>query len=267
VAIVHGYTAEDKKVRLFEAHDRRAIRYASAVVVVSEGGREQVVAAGVDPKRIHLVPNGIDVDAVRAAAMAGRAALRQEWGLTPGHVALLALGRLSPEKGHKVLLEALRLLSATEFPNLRVLLVGDGPVRPALELFAEGDPRVRFCGWRTDPHACLGAADVFVLPSLREGLPLAVLEALAVGLPVVASSVGGVPTALDGAPTAHLVPPGDASALAAALRPLVLHPAPSTGSGPSAPPAPPGPAVRSRIGTERQAAALLDVYRSLHAGA
>lgn len=258
VAIVHGYTAEDRKVRLFEALDRRAIRHASAVVVVSEGGREQVVAAGVEPARVHLIPNGIDVDAVRTAANEGRARLRAEWGLGPEHIALLALGRLSPEKGHRHLLEAVRRLPASELPHLSVLLVGDGPERAALEALAQGDPRVRFLGWRTDPHACLGAADLFVLPSLREGLPLALLEALAVGLPVVATAVGGVPDALQQGALGTLVPPGDAAALGAALRASLLAPARGELTC--------GPAVRATIGVERQSNALRSLYRTLGGG-
>ena len=258
VAVVHGYTAENKKVRLFEALDRRAIRHAHAVVVVSEAGRAQVTAAGVNPARVHLVANGVDVEAVRAAAQAGRTALRHEWGLGTEHVALLALGRLSPEKGHRVLLEALRTLTPTEFPTVRVLLVGDGAERASLEALCKDDPRVRFLGWRSDPHACLGAADLFVQPSLREGLPISLLEAMAVGLPIVATAVGGVPEALEHGDAGLLVPPADAPALAAALREALARPAQDLHHGAAA-----AEEARARYDVERQAAALLDLYRSV----
>jgi glycosyltransferase involved in cell wall biosynthesis len=258
VAIVHGYTAENSKVRLFEALDRRAIRHAHAVVVVSEAGRQQVLASGTNPARVHLIENGVDVDAVRAAAQAGRVALRAEWGVGTEHVVLLALGRLSSEKGHRVLLDALRSLPAVEFPNLRVMLVGDGAERAALAAQAHDDPRLRFLGWRTDPHACLGAADLFVQPSLREGLPISLLEAMAVGLPIAATAVGGVPEALDHGDCGLLVPPGDSRALAAALRQLLAVPAEDQRHAGAA-----AQAARTRYGVERQSAALLDLYRSV----
>lgn len=261
VAVVHGYTAENKKVRLFEALDRRAIRHAAAVVVVSEAGREQVQAAGVTPARVRLVPNGIDVDAVRAEAGTARAALRAEWGLADGDLALLTLGRLSPEKGQRVLLEALALVPASAAARVRLLVVGDGAERAALETLAQTtstDGRVRFLGWRTDPHRCLGAADLFVLPSLREGLPLALLEAMAVGLPIVATAVGGVPEALDHGEAGLLVPPGDATALAVALRTLGTDAAQRRRMGQAA-----ESRARTAYGAAAQAAALLAVYRSV----
>jgi len=137
-------------------------------------------------------------------------------GLDPDDLAVLALGRLSPEKGQDVLLEAFSRLPADEHRHL--LLAGDGALRPVLERRAAAlGERVRLLGWRDDPWALLGAADVFVLPSRREGLPIALLEALAVGLPVVATHVGAVGEVLAGGACGHLVEPDDAAALAAAL--------------------------------------------------
>ena len=129
---------------------------------------------------------------------------------------VLALGRLSPEKGHATLVDAFQHAA---LPNCRLVLVGDGPCEADLRAAAAplGEGRVVFAGWRDDPWACLGAADVFVLPSLREGLPLAVLEALAAGVPVVASAVGGVPGALGHGTCGLLVPPSDVLALSRAL--------------------------------------------------
>jgi glycosyltransferase involved in cell wall biosynthesis len=261
VAVVHGYTAENKKIRLFEALDRRAIRYASAVVTVSEAGREQVLAAGVPAARVHLVPNGIDVDAVRAEAGRARAALRAEWGLADGDLAVLTLGRLSPEKGQRVLLEAFARLKPEEAARARLFVVGDGAERAALETLAQStgaDGRVTFLGWRTDPHRCLGAADLFVLPSLREGLPLALLEAMAVGLPIVATAVGGVPEALDHGEAGLLVPPSDPTALAEALRTLAAGETQRRRLGQAA-----EARVRAAYGAAAQAEALSTIYRAV----
>lgn len=263
VAVVHGYTGENLKVRLFERLDRRGLRRAAAVVVVAEEGREQALRAGVPAERVHLIRNGIDVDRVRAAAREGRARVRGALGLAPEHVALLALGRLSPEKGQRLLLEAWRQLPrhgvpATLASRLRLVLVGDGAERAGLEALAQGDARVLFAGWRADPHACLGAADVFALPSLREGLPLALLEAMAVGLPIVATSVGGVPEALEHGRVGAVVAPGDVPGLAAALADALVASAGGRGEVQAA-----VERVRERFGSAAQAEALAALYRAV----
>jgi glycosyltransferase involved in cell wall biosynthesis len=255
VAVVHGYTGEDLKVRLFEALDRRGLKHADLVVAVSEATAEVARRAGVPGARIARVENGVDVEAVREAALSGRRGARGALGASDDDLVLLCLGRLSPEKGQRVLLEALRDVRLAGAAHLVVALVGDGPERPALEALARGDARVRFLGWRDDPHRWLGAADLFVLPSLSEGLPVALLEALAVGLPCVATSVGGVPAALEGA--GLLVPPGVAHDMAAALAPLLASPAERTRLAALA------RARAARFGADRQASALADLYRTV----
>jgi glycosyltransferase involved in cell wall biosynthesis len=254
-AVVHGYTAENLKVRVFEALDRRTLRSADAVVAVSEASRDALVASGVPAGRIRVVENAVDAARVRAEAAGGREAVRAEWGVGARDLVVLALGRLSPEKGHRVLLDAFLALPPG---SARLVLVGDGAERGALEARAPKDGRVRFAGWRTDAARCLGAADVFALPSLREGLPLAMLEAMAAGLPVVASRVGGVPGALAEGACGLLVPPGDAGALAEALARLLGDPALCRRLGEAG-----AARVRERHGAEGQAAALEAVYRSI----
>jgi glycosyltransferase involved in cell wall biosynthesis len=263
-AIVHGYTAEDRKVRVFEAIDRRLLRHVTAVVAVSAATRDAIVTSGVPADRVHLVENGIDIDATAAAAKAGRARLRAEWGVGPGQTLVISIGRLSPEKGHAVLLDAFAPIAATAAGQAVLVLVGDGAgaddLRRQAAALAAGS--VRFVGWRVDPWACLGAADVFALPSLREGLPLAVLEAMAARVPVVASAVGGVPDALDEGRCGALVPPGDPAALTQALAGLVGDAAARFRLAEAA-----VVRVRERFGINGQAAALEDLWQSLHRGA
>lgn len=258
-AVVHGYTAEDRKVAFFEAVDRRLLRRAAAVVAVSAATRDALLASGVPADRVHLVENAVDVAAVAADAAAGRAELRAAWGLASADLAVVALGRFSPEKGHPVLLDAFRAV-ADAVPSARLVLVGDGVLEADLRRAAAALPegRVVFAGWRTDPARCLGAADVFVLPSHREGLPLAVLEAMAAGVPVCATRVGGVPDALDGA-CGDLVPPGDPAALAAALVGLLRDPARRARLAAAA-----SARVRDRYDAPRQVAALETLFTSLH---
>jgi glycosyltransferase involved in cell wall biosynthesis len=144
----------------------------------------------------------------------------------PGPVVGLVC-RLAPEKGGDVLLRAAALLRPG-LPDLRVTVVGDGPVRPRLEALARrlglGDA-VAFCGFRPDAARLIAGLDVLAVPSRSDGSPLVVLEALAAGVPVVASAVGGIPDQVRDGREALLVPPGDAVALAAALRAVLTDPA------------------------------------------
>ncbi len=258
-AVLHGYTGEDLKVRLFEWLDRRRLARLDAVVCVSEAQRAALCARGLAAARVHLIPNAIDADAVAREAAAGREPTRRAWGIGPEERVVLALGRLSPEKGLAGLLEAFAALPAPAAARARLVLVGDGPLRAALGRRANAPDlagRVRLAGWSADPLGCLGAADAFVLPSLREGLPLALLEALAAGLPTAASAVGGVPGALEGA--GLLLPPKDRAAWTAALRRLLDPDAEIQALART------GPArVRERFGAERQVRALEALYRSL----
>jgi len=135
--------------------------------------------------------------------------------------------RLAPEKGGDVLLRAAALLRPA-LPDLRVTVVGDGPVRPTLEALARRlglAGAVAFHGFRPDAARLMAGLDVLAVPSRSDGSPLVVLEALTAGVPVVASAVGGIPDQVCDGREALLVPPGDAVALAAALRAVLTDPA------------------------------------------
>ncbi len=247
-AVVHGYTAENRKIRVFEALERRLLRRVGAVIAVSQATADPLVRAGVSLNRVHVVPNAIDADAVATAAEEGRAALRDVWGVNDAFV-WLALGRLSPEKGQDVLVRAFAAVHDAE-----LVLVGDGALRSSLE--ADAGERVRFLGWRDDPWACLGAADGFVLPSRSEGLPLALLEAMAARRPIVATDVGGVADALANGRCGRLVPAEDAAALAEAMCAAMEDET-------NAQVAAAAERVADAYGAERQARALEAVYAAL----
>lgn len=141
---------------------------------------------------------------------------------------MVAVGNVLPAKGHDVLVEAAAILEP-RFPGLRVAIVGRldhgrGPVEQRIEELGQGE-RVTLAGPSTEVAAIVAAADLFVLPSLREGLPLALLEALASGTPVVATAVGGIPGVIRDGVHGRLVPPGDAEALAAAIAASLESPA------------------------------------------
>jgi len=206
VATFHGDTAHSGLVRAYEGLARRSARWASAVAATSGVLAEQIHAAA-PAVQVHVIPNGIALG--RMPSEAERTEARRSLALPAGARVVAFLGRLSPEKAPEVLLRAAR------GAGLHVLFAGDGPMRAALEAEAAGGD-VRFLGFVRDVGQVLAAADALALPSRTEGLPMAVLEAMAAGLPVVASSVGSLPEVLgDGA--GWLVPPGDVAALRDAL--------------------------------------------------
>ncbi len=175
---------------------------------------------GVASTRIRVVPNGIDI-APFARAAAGRTAARAALGLAPRTIALLTVANLRAPKGLDVLVETAARLAARPAGRPFIWLVaGEGPL--AADLAADLEQRsltshVRLLGFRRDVGTLLAAADIFCLTSRREGVPVAILEAMAAGRAVVATRVGGVSELVVDGETGHLVPPADPGALAAAL--------------------------------------------------
>jgi len=134
--------------------------------------------------------------------------------------------RLVPLKGLMQLIQAVASLGP-EFPTLRLEIAGSGPQHEKLEREVDRlslASQVRFLGWQTDLRPIIRGWDIFAMPSLDEGLPVAIIEAMAEGLPVVATSVGGMPELVEEGLTGFLVPPSDVTALANRLRLLILNP-------------------------------------------
>ncbi|XXX72122.1 glycosyltransferase [Sorangium sp. So ce134] len=202
-----------------------ASAFVDAHVAVSQPTAAAVLGRReVEPPKLHVVANGIDLSRF-APDPAARARVRAELAIPQDAWVVGSVGRLSPVKNHELLVRA----AARALPGSgRLLVVGDGPERARLVALARElgvSERVLFAGERHDVPALLAALDVFALPSLSEGLPLALLEAMATGLPAVASDVGGVPTALVHGETGFLVPSGEVAPLAARLSELMADPA------------------------------------------
>jgi glycosyltransferase involved in cell wall biosynthesis len=179
--------------------------------------------AGLAPVR--LIYNGVDLD--RYEHQEPCCTLREEYGMAPDAQIVGVVARLEPEKGHPTLLEAWPDVLRS-CPDASLLIVGEGSQREALEHQAEDlriSRRVVFTGRRDDIPAVTAALDVAVLPSYREAQGLTILEAMALGRPVVASNVGGIPEMIQDGMTGLLVPPDDAAALTTAIvRLLSDHP-------------------------------------------
>jgi glycosyltransferase involved in cell wall biosynthesis len=215
IAMAHGWTAATWKVRAYEALDRACLRRMDRVVCVSEGQAEKVRRAGVHPDRVAIIRNAIRAERFDGADAADRRVLEGMFPRAPERI-VGAAGRLSPEKGFGVLVEAAAIVARTD-PGVGFVHFGDGPLlEPIRRRIGELGLGHRFilAGFRDDLDRFLPHWDLSVLPSFTEGLPTVVLESYAAGVPVVATAVGGTPEAVADGVDGYLVPPGDPVALA-----------------------------------------------------
>jgi glycosyltransferase involved in cell wall biosynthesis len=211
----------NKAAVVTKALNRSTVAVDSALIVVSEAARDalpralrsraRVVVHGVDRTRFAVLPEQRDHL---------RRDVRFELGIADEEVLALTVANLRSEKGYDVLLETARLCLAAGAP-VRFVSVGRGPLEPELTASAQAaglDGHFAFLGTRTDTPRLMAGADVFVLPSHQEGLPVALMEAMSAGLPVVATIVGGVPDIVSDDVEGLLVSPGRPDLLAEALR-------------------------------------------------
>jgi glycosyltransferase involved in cell wall biosynthesis len=191
------------------------------VAAVGESVKRGLVQfEGIPSDRIAVVYNGVptDVDATSDA----RNSVRNELSIPYEAFLVIQVARLDPMKNHRMAIETMQRLSQT-VPHARLLIVGDGPERATLETEVEKHNlrnSVTFAGSRSDVPRLLRAADALILTSVSEGIPLTIIEAMVAGLPVVATSVGGVPEVVEHLVTGMLVDSGDAQALADSLQKL-----------------------------------------------
>ena len=207
--------------RLDEWTGRRLV---DRFVAITEAVRDRPIrGASWDRDRIDVVPRGQDLDTLRAEGRAEPDPPIED----PGSPTIVCVARLSPQKGHRYLVEAMPRLLA-EHPRARLLLAGDGALRAELEALAAKlavHERVSFLGVRRDARALMARADAFVFPSLWEGQGNALLEAMALGVPIVATRIPAVEGTLRDGEEAVLVPPGDPPALAEGLLAVIGDPA------------------------------------------
>lgn len=218
IAFHHGYTMTSPKVRIYQHLDRLSLPCADQVVTVCAPFVRQLVNRGVEARRITVLANAIE-GRLRTSPVE-ILHIKEQLGLRPADRTVVSVGRLSVEKGHAALISAFRQLERNPGnQNLRLVLVGDGGEMHNLRtMTADLGNRVIFTGHVGDPWPYYCMADVFALPSYSEGSPLALFEAMSAGLPIVASSVGGVPETVSDGTSALLVSAGDVHELAQALQ-------------------------------------------------
>lgn len=176
-------------------------------------------------KKIVVIRNGSDLERFDPNWPA-RAGLKRGLGFAEEDPVLLVIGRLEPQKGHSVLLKSLPVVRR-EFPNVRLVCVGEGSLRADLEGLSRGlgmEDSIRFVGFQSNMNDWLALSDISILPSFYEGLPLAAIESLAAGRPVIATAVDGTPEVVVNGVTGLTLQPGDSAALASAICALLRDP-------------------------------------------
>jgi len=242
--------------------ERGLARITEAIVHVSESQAIEAATLGLTPPgRTYVIINGIDARCVAAAAMT-RAAAREELRLDPEALVLGTVARFDPVKGLDSLLRAFALVAAQD-PAARLVIVGDGPEAPRLRALAAAlgiEARVRMAGLIADASRVLPALDLYVSASRKEGLPLAVLEAMACELPVAATRVPGHVDVVEEGVTGLLAAPDDDRDLARAMRDLMTEPARRSVMGQAG-----RRRVEDRFAASRMAAETASLYHSVAA--
>jgi glycosyltransferase involved in cell wall biosynthesis/protein-tyrosine-phosphatase len=264
VRTVHGQTEPMRgwaraKFRVYEGLDRLALAsFADRIIAVSERMAAGLQASGYEVGTVVHIQNGVDLRKIRLTRP--RDQVRRELGVQAGAPLIGTVGRLSPVKGQAGFLRAARRILEEE-REARFLLVGDGPLREELVAAARRlglEGACLFTGARSDVYDLVAAMDVFVLPSLDEGLPMALLEAMALGRPVVATAVGGVPEVVAHQATGLLVAARDERGMAEACLELARDPVRAQAFGARA-----WRRVQETFSHERSGLALVDTYRAL----
>ena len=218
IAWHHGYTCPTRKQELYNRFDRISLRRARRVVTVTSAFLPELRAAGVPDNKVKIIRNAIQPDWLEQ----GPPSPAPEWSIPlreAGARIILSIGRLSKEKAHADLIEAIALLQGqTRAENIHLVIVGEGHERENLVVLARRfGVEMTLPGQVKNVRPYFALGDVFVLPSHSEGSPNVLIEAMAAGIPILSTAVGGVGDILDNEKEALLVPPANPQALAAAL--------------------------------------------------
>ncbi len=200
-------------------------RAVDGVLAISDGVADSLAAAGVDRSRVTVVHSGVNCDRFRPPRAQERVDARKAFGISDDEFLVSAIGALEPRKGHLYLIQAIGALAATvKSVTVKCLIAGQGSINATLKnetWQVRSAERIKLLGRVDDPRELLWASDVFAMPSLKEGLGVAALEAMASGLPMIASDVGGLREVVEDNRTGILVAPENPAAIASAAIRLV----------------------------------------------
>jgi glycosyltransferase involved in cell wall biosynthesis len=233
VATCHNWLGETRKMRFYARLDKFFLNRFDAVIAVSDSVKQEMLNHNLSAGKVSIICNGIDTNRFNNPNKVH--SVRREFGIDESCKVIGTVGRLAEEKGHVYLLHAAKQV-LHKYPEVIFLIVGDGPLKGFLErecsqlaetgYLRTGCPKgpVVFAGIRNDIPDIYMLMDIFVLPSLVEGLPMALLEAMASQRPVVATKVGGIPKVVEHGHCGLLIQPGDVNSLAKAILDLLANP-------------------------------------------
>lgn len=228
LVINHDHTNDPHRIdnKLLLALDKSTNRFARHIIAVAAACRDFLIHhESIPPEKITLVPNAIDLRRFSPGTIDRRES-RAKLGLPPEAPVIAGVGRLNPQKNFSLFLEIAAALSA-EMPGVRFLLAGEGPEEPLLREQASTlgiADRVVFAGYVSDTRLVYSASDILLMPSRFEGLPMTLLEAMAMGLPVVASNLDGIAEVITDACEGFLAEPGHAPAFTSRILQLLHDP-------------------------------------------
>ena len=223
IASVHDNYRTDKRLKRI-IMNRILSKITDKIVAVSEDVKKDILRYdSIDPSKIEVIPNGIDVE--RFNPERNTTDIRKEFSLEEDDIVIGFIGRIVPAKGLEYLLNALPYLKE-EFKNIKLLIVGEGSLVEELKERAKKNnifDNILFTGRRRDIPEILASINIFVMPSIAEGLPNALLEAMAMGKPIVTTEVGGIPEIVKNGFNGLLVPPRDTVSLSKAIKELISN--------------------------------------------
>lgn len=223
VATNHMWIKSNTRARIYCMFDSILIRFFEKIIAVSDPIRRDMLKKGITSDKIEVIYNGIDPE--RFKKIFDNKKLKKQFNIPAKSKVIGTVGSLTIEKGHIYFIEAANKVLKT-YPNIKFLIVGEGRCRKVLEEKVYNrriERNVIFAGLRTDMPEIYSLIDVFVLPSLIEGMPMVLLEAMASSKPVIATNVGSVPEAVIDNNTGLLVSPRDIENLAKAMLFMISH--------------------------------------------
>ena len=216
LATLHGWLQNNRAEKLYKIVELAILRMYDLITVVSSDQKQELLDRGFSPKKVRQLDNGVDIQKYRPAGITD---MRNRLNIRDGQIVIGTVARMTKEKGHKVLLDAFQILTK-KHRNLTLLLVGDGDLREKLEREVRQNglqDQVIFTGTRDDVPDLYRIMDIYINSSLTEGMPMSILEAMASGLPVVASDVGEIGRLINESGAGTVVPPSNVEALVLAV--------------------------------------------------
>ncbi len=223
ITTIHGWTQTNLKLKLYKLLDILIIRLFSKIIVVSKTLKSEIIKTGVSERKIQVISNGINLSKFDSAN--NPKTLKDNLAIPLHYKVIGIVGRLDREKGHIYFLRAAKFI-LSEYSDVYFLIIGDGPLRHDLEALVNKmniKNNVIFTGYQENPMDFLSLLDIFVISSKNEGLPLALLEAMAMKKAVVAFGVGAIPDILKNDLSGIIVKPGDWHELATNILNLIKN--------------------------------------------